>query len=156
MNQERLRELLIYDPMTGKFQWLPRPQSPMFRYAGREAGSINNKGYVSICIEEKRYLAHRLAWLYMTGVWPNEIDHRNRNKQDNSWINIFDISHIENCHNKGISSNNTSGVRGVSKHRNKWQARIRINYKLIHLGVFDTYEDAVSARRDAETNLKLP
>ncbi len=157
MNQHRLQELMSYEPATGKFIWLDRPNAPMFRYGGKEAGSVNNKGYVSICVEEKRYLAHRLAWLYMTGVWPShEIDHRNRDKQDNSWINLCDASHIENCHNKGIASNNTSGARGVSKHRNKWQARIRINYKLIHLGVFDTYEDAVAARRAAETNLKLP
>lgn len=152
-----IRSFLHYDPATGVFLWLARPHSPMFRNAGKVAGSVNNRGYVSICVEEKRYLAHRLAWLYMTGSWPvGEIDHDNRVKTDNRWINIKDASHIENCHNKGISTNNTSGVRGVTRHRDKWQAQIRVNYKHIHLGVFDTFKEAADARAKAELNLKLP
>src|SRR5690606_5927947 len=90
----RLRELLHYDPETGIFIWLPKPQSAFSksrhhkaaytRYAGKVAGSLKKRGYCYIKIDGVMYGAHRLAWLYVHGCWPlNQIDHMNRQRADN-------------------------------------------------------------------------
>lgn len=146
LNQARLKELLDYSPAHGAFIW--RVSRSRLAFAGAPAGSKTNLGYVKIVVCGKSYAAHRLAWLYVHGQWPtSEIDHINQNKADNRIANLRQVSRSENCQNKSDAT-----LPGITWHKPtaKWQARIKINQKLIHLGVFQDIEDAKAARKQAE------
>ena len=137
LTQKRLKELLSYDPETGVFTWrVGRPKAK----AGSIAGGKNWKGYWLICVDGKRYRAHRLAWLYVYGSIPkHQIDHINQDKLDNRIANLREVTNAENHRNMGIPKNNKSGYRGVSffKTRSKWVARIRDGAVYRCLGYFD-------------------
>lgn len=127
---ERLREILHYDPETGIFVW--RIQAKATRPIGSKAGH-NRGGYVQLCINQVRYYAHRLAWLYMTGDWPKfEIDHKNRIKNDNRWINLRDVTRSVNIRN--TVRDNPLG-QGVKKNRgHTWSSRITVADQAVYLG----------------------
>ena len=162
LTAERLRTLLYYDPKIGVFSWrhgMPTARSTHInpRRTGDRAGCAGSKdGYWRIRIDRYLFLAHRLAWLYMTGEWPKEqIDHINRDRADNRWCNLRAASHRENMMNKKLNRNNKSGFRGVSfdKRSKKWTSKIMIHRKGIHLGYFADRETArdvylVAARRE--------
>jgi len=152
ITQSQLKEQLHYNPDTGIFT--NRVYRSGRALKGAIAGHIcNTHGYVIIKINEKRYQAHRLAWLYMYGNFPkDDIDHINHNRADNQIVNIRAVSRQENLRNKSKSKNNTSGVIGVSwsKNAKKWYAKIAVFYKQIHLGYFTDKSDAVNARKEAE------
>lgn len=144
----RLKELLSYDSDSGLFTWRVSQGSAQ---RGTVAGLVKSHQYVSISIEGSEYYAHRLAWLYMTGFEPtDQIDHINRCCWDNRWINLRSATSSENMRNTGLQSNNTSGVKGVSKRRNKWRARITVEGKTLALGTYEEFDDAVKAREEAE------
>lgn len=146
LNQARLKELLDYSPDTGDFIW--RVNRSRTAKANAPAGTKNNLGYIRIIVCGKQYAAHRLAWLYVHGQWPtSEIDHINQNKADNRIANLRQVTRSENCQNKSDAT-----LPGITWHKPtaKWQARIKINQKLIHLGVFQDIEDAKAARKQAE------
>ena len=148
LSAERLRELLDYDPQTGEFAWKPQ-----------KAGTLTSDGYIQICVDGKRYRAQRLAVLHMTGEWPKDVvDHKNRVRSDNRWGNLEDSNPSKNAMNSGVFSTNTSGVRGVCWHRRtgKWHAKIDVRGKRVHLGYFDTLEEATAARQDAEERFHGP
>ena len=151
LTAEKLRELLHYEPETGIFT---RKVSTSNRVKiGDAAGSLDGHGYLQIRVQSRPHKAHRLAWLYTYGVWPKEqIDHINRNRLDNRIANLREVSHKQNQQNRSKPSNNTSGHPGVvwNKQRSKWQARIRHNYKQIHLGYFSILEEAIAARKAGE------
>jgi hypothetical protein len=152
----RLREVLHYDPVTGVFTWLPRPfrlgklvraeKTWNTRYAGCAAGCNNGEGYFVIGIDGDLHLAHRLAFLYQTGVWPtDQIDHNNMDRADNRWCNLREATDIQNKANRCVLSTNKSGFAGVcwNKSNRKWHARIRVDDdKQRHLGYFDRLEHA--------------
>lgn len=143
LTQERVKELLDYYPATGVFVWKVNKNRAK---AGSTAGSPYSTGYVYIQIDGKKYKAHRLAWLYVYGCWPDkEIDHINRNRSDNRLGNLRDTD--KNSWNTGDYKNNTSGYQGVSwhKHAKKWLAQIKVYGKQKHLGLFDTIEAANAA-----------
>lgn len=143
---DRLKELLNYEPHTGHFTW--RKASARRTIVGSLAGTISTKGYVKIQIDRKLYPAHRLAWLYVYGEWPdNFIDHINRDKSDNRIANLRVVSASVNMRNCGLRSTNTSGFKGVSyiAYRRKWVATIRLHGKNCVLGKFDTPEAASAA-----------
>lgn len=143
---QALRDLLHYDPETGAFTWLVRVNSRV--PAGARAGKIDPHGYVRIGIGGRHYLAHRLAWLYVTGEWPPaEIDHRDRDPGNNRWANLRDATHAQNQRNTAAQCNNTSGFKGVTWHkgRRKWMAFITVDGKHRNLGRFDTAEAAHAA-----------
>jgi hypothetical protein len=144
LTQERLKELLHYCPDTGVFTW--RVTRGGHVQAGRVAGTLK-QGYGQIMVDKKHYYAHRLAWLYTHGVWPSMLDHINRDKLDNRIVNLREVTWSQNGQNQTSDPKNTSGYRGViwEKNRNKWRARIQVNRKLIHIGYFDTVEDAARA-----------
>lgn len=160
LTQDHLKECLYYSPISGVFTWRTRPVSHFKdykafgiwnkRFAGLLAGSTNKQsGYVSIHVDNKQYRAHRLVWLYMTGLWPeNEIDHVNHEKDDNRWRNIRDVTRSTNQRNQLIGSVNTSGFLGVgwSVKRKKWYAHIRLDGTSKHLGYFKTRSKAINAR----------
>ena len=156
LTQERVKELLDYDPNTGLFRWkVPRGRCKV----GDIAGTIRGDGYRNIMIDYKQYLASRLAWLYMEGHFPEyECDHENRVKDDNKWDNIRHVSRQCNNRNRGRLKNNTSGVTGIhwSQQRGHWIAQIMISGKTKFLGHFKDFTGAVKARWEAEVECDWP
>lgn len=140
---ERLRELLDYDPDTGIFRWRIS-RGP--RKAGAVAGCVGS--YVQVMVDRKNYKAHRLAWFWMTGEWPPaEIDHKNGSGADNRFEVIRPATSSQNKMNRRLSSQNSSGFKGafLDKRDGRWYSRISVNRRLIHLGRFDTAEEAHAA-----------
>lgn len=152
LSAERLREVISYDPATGIFTRrvsVGRRRSKV----GDVAGSVTWNGYAIICVDSLQYRAHRLAWLYVYGKWPNaDIDHINRNRIDNRIANLREATRGQNMQNAGLQKNNMSGIRGVywDNVKQKWTANIQHNHRTIYLGRFDRIDDATSARRAAE------
>jgi hypothetical protein len=138
---ERLKAVLHYDPGTGIFTRIAHVGTRC-DLVGKEAGG-KRKDTVRIAVDDRRYRAHRLAWFYMTGRWPDpEVDHKNRNPLDNRWENLREATSAINKHNRGAESRNKVGLLGVSPApAGKFKARIDGR----HLGVFDTPEEAHSA-----------
>lgn len=155
MNQSELKELLHYDLDTGVFTWLVRV--PRTRFSGCVAG-FECQGYRRIKIRKKRYTAHRLAWLYVTGNWPeDEIDHINGDGEDNRFANLREADRFVNARNMPLSSVNKSGVVGVRLRKRKksqsWVVQIADKGVKIHLGCFKSKNDAIKARKAAEKRL---
>lgn len=155
MNQSELKEMLTYDRETGEFRWINGNGRNVS--AGDIAGSKTRQGYIRICTgaraHPRRYMAHRLAWLYEYGVMPaGQIDHVNRNKADNRIANLRVVDSAENRHNCEKQANNTSGVKGVYWHKKtkKWQANIMVRGRRIPLGYFESHNDAACVRKAAE------
>ncbi|ABK00189.1 HNH endonuclease [Xanthomonas phage Xop411] len=147
---EDVDKLLAYDTETGVLTWKVSRSNVK---AGSVAGRPNSNGHLQVMVHSKHYLVHRLAWLLHTGSWPiQQLDHINRVRDDNRIENLRECSNAENSQNRGKQSNNTSGVTGVSwyKRSGKWQALIKLNGKHIHLGYFDTIEEAATARSAAK------
>ena len=151
ISQNELKTLLDYDPLTGEFTW--KLDSSFTVFKGDRAGTAHNRGYWQIQINNRRYLAHRLAWLWVYGMFPKgEIDHINRNKLDNRIENLRDVNGQLNLYNTGKKNCNTTGYKGVTfiARLGKWQAQIRTNGRKIYLGTFDTPERADISHRIAE------
>lgn len=152
LTQERLKELLHYDPGTGLFTWLVCKTNAT--KVGDVAGSVEKKGYVVISIVNQRYKAHRLAWLYMTGKWPlDQIDHINGVKNDNRFVNFREASNIFNTQNQRRPRvNNSLGILGVNYRddQKRYCATICVNAKKIHLGSYKTPEEASAAYIEAK------
>ncbi len=151
LTQDRLKALYSYDESTGVFTRLTAR-------GGHKIGTVvgstcNTTGYIIITIDYKRYKAHRLAWLYVHGVFPLEfIDHKNRVRDDNRLINLREATCSQNQQNRASTDNSRTGHIGVYRGVGvkKYQAIIKINKVAIHLGVFDNIEDAIIARKEAE------
>lgn len=148
MNTTELKAILNYDPETGIFRWLIDNSKRCWK--GKEAGSINVYGYRIIRINNKAYRASRLAFLYMTGVWPIQMDHINGIKDDDRWCNLREATAKQNIHNKGLTKRNTTGNKGVTLRRNgKYEASITLDGKYHRLGYYDTSEEAGQAYETA-------
>ena len=94
----------------------------------------------------------RLHRLIMNCTDDKVVDHINRDRLDNRKSNLRICSQQQNSINRGIQSNNNSGVVGVywAKSRNKWCAQIMLNKKNIFLGYYEDMNDAIQARKQAE------
>lgn len=128
ITQEELMKRLHYNPNTGEFRW--RYSVAKRIKPGDLAGRYNTQNYLDIAINQVRYKAHRLAWLYMTGDWPkNEIDHINCDPSDNRWCNLRLCDRYGNTRNVGLRKDNTSGFKGVSwnKKTQQWQSHVTKN-----------------------------
>lgn len=149
ITQSRLKELLSYNSDTGLFTWLVDRNSGA--YAGDIAGTMMNKGYIHIKIDGKLYLAHRLAWLYIHGYMPPQIDHIDGCRDNNKLANLRAATNALNVRNAAIRKDNNSGFKGVGFHEQtgKWRARIRINGVRKSLGLYHTPEEAHEAYCDA-------
>ncbi len=138
MNQQRLKELLSYDPDTGVFTHILARRGVT---VGSVAGYKNSDGYNYIILDAKKYVAHRLIWMYLYGQWPaNQLDHINRLRHDNRICNLREVTISENRQNLGLDPKNKSGFRGVSFDNltKLWRANISINGKAINLGRYST------------------
>lgn len=150
VSQDRLKTILIYDPLLGVFSW----REPCGgNKIGSLAGTKTEDGYINIGVDKIYYRAHRLAWLYMEGYFPeHDIDHINGIRHDNRWCNLRHVSRSCNARNSVVRHTNKSGVKGVSWHKGKekWVSTIRYNGKQVWLGAFNKFIEAVKARYDAE------
>lgn len=130
-----LRSLLEYNPETGIF--VNRINRSPNAKCKSVAGSLQNTGYISIHICGRKYLAHRLAYLYMTGGWPrNQIDHINGVRSDNSWVNLRDCTNGENMRNLKRAGKN------IYPNGSGFMVKIQKDNKEFYLGTFRTYEEA--------------
>lgn len=148
-NAARLRALLSYNSATGVFTW--RVDRGGKARAGTRAGSVGPSGYVLIGIDGEKYYGQRLAWLYVTGVWPAvKIDHRSTNRSDNSWLNLREADDFQNAQN-------AKGKRSSGKHKGvywdaqtgKWRAQVVAKGVTISLGRFSDLDEARSAYNKA-------
>lgn len=155
---EYFKTLLSYEQDTGIFRWKESRNSFGGKAkAGEIAGTISD-GYVLIGIDGQQYRAHILAWWFVKGEdvpAGQDIDHENRVRSDNRWVNLRPLRRSHNNHNSDPHKSNKSGVKGVSwaKRDNKWDARIKLDGKVHTLGRFDNFSDAVEARLKAEAEL---
>lgn len=147
IDRAEVKRLFRYCQVTGN---LTRRVAIGTAKAGDVAGCLKNNGYLYVKINQKAHAVHRIIWLLVKGEWPtNQIDHINRDRTDNRFENLRDVSAFQNHQNRG---NNKTGVVGVCWHKgvSKWQAAIVKNKKTIYLGIYEIFEDAVKARREAE------
>jgi hypothetical protein len=145
-----LRELLSYDPETGLFTWLQNRGNTAL--AGTPAGALNNSGYILICVNMKRYQAHRIAYKMMYGVDPPALlDHIDGDTKNNRISNLRPATPNKNQGNTKTPVHNRSGIKGVSwnKKMKRWVAQIGVNNKRVYLGGFHTKEEAACAYADA-------
>ena len=148
---EYFKTFISYDPETGLFKW---NASIGTKKSGSHAGTVLtacNKKYISIQINKKQYLAHRLAWLFINGEWPaDQVDHIDGCGLNNKISNLRSVTRIENSKNTRLNTKNTSGHFGVIFRHGKWIAQIGVNRKTIVIGTFSSKEEAISARKLAE------
>jgi len=143
---QKAKELLNYNPNTGVF-------TKFVKRSGcyKEIGRINSLGYRQISINinknNKRLFAHRLAWFIYYRELPDVIDHSDGNKLNNAIKNLRSCTQQENTLNRGKSTNNTSGFKGVIWHKvaEKWIAQIKFSGKNMHLGCFNCRKEASDA-----------
>lgn len=110
-------------------------------YAGKVAGCLKRAGYVSVKIDRKDYLVHRVIWAMYHGTWPCAVlDHKDCDRQNNAISNLREANQQQNCANRTKMSNRSSKMKGVTwnKKVGKWQAQIGLREKNYYLGVFDT------------------
>ncbi|SRR5229473_5448021 len=158
ITQERLKELLHYNPETGIFIWLVRIA---YRIRIGDIAGYNSEGCIKIMINGDNYYAHRLAWRYMTGEWPSAlIDHCNTIRNDNRWKNLREATYaINNQNQRKAHKNNNTGLLGVRRSGKFFQAEIKLHKKSHYLGTFTTpelaYEAYLKAKRDLHPGCTL-
>ena len=152
LTAERLRELLHYDPETGVFTRLVRSGPAK---VGDAAGTATTSGYIQIRVDGGQYLAHRLAFLCMTGEWPSQfVDHVNGVRDDNRWSNLRPATPSENLQNvRRARADSQTGLLGVSRDRQRFRAQIKVDGQHIYIGTFDTPEQAHAAYLAAKRKL---
>jgi len=144
LDAAKAREIWRYDQETGELFWRVRRGTAR---EGAVAGTPSGNGYLLVRFGGRLYKVHRVIWLIVTGAWPaNQIDHLNGKRSDNRIANLSDKTGTQNMWNRQRANRNSkSGLLGVSKDRNRWQARIMAYGKQRHLGMFGTKEEAHDA-----------
>ncbi len=152
LSHDRLLTALHYDADTGVFTWRIKYWTRGPDLTGKEAGGTHDRGYKHIKLYGTYFYAHRLAWFYMTGSWPEaQIDHRNGDTKDNSWKNLREATCAQNGHNAKTQVRNTTGFPGVRRRPGgRYQARITAHGVDRTVGSFATFEEAVAARKKAK------
>jgi hypothetical protein len=140
----QVREIFQYDPLTGLFTWKAKTAKNVI--VGKRAGWLTDQGYVVIHVLGKRFKAHSIAWLYMTGTAPAHIiDHIDGNPANNRFDNLREATLSQNQYNR--TRRRTKNLKGVRPYNNtgKWKSYIRVGGKQHSLGVYDTPEEAHKA-----------
>lgn len=147
LDQARLKELFDYSPETGDFI---RRVTTGGQIAGSVAGHLRRDGYLTVCVDGKYYLNHRLAWLWMTGEWPTPFcDHQDGDRANNKWANLRQADHRQNSWNRAARRDLKFGLKGVSRNRNGYSAHIYTSNGRTFLGYFRTPELAHEAYKQA-------
>lgn len=145
LSAQQLRERLSYDPETGV---LRRRRAIRGSAANSIVGCDSGRGYIKVAVHGRRYYAHRLIWLWMTGQWPDaDVDHINGNPSDNRWVNLRAATRSQNLQNLIHKPAGASGVRGVTwdARNQRWRAQLRVNKTYVDVGRFESIEDAERA-----------
>lgn len=147
LTQELLKSLIAYKPDTGELVWLVDRNGRGGKVKpGVLAGGIDKKGYVTLVINHKRYAGHRLAWLWMTGAWPEgSIDHKDRNPANNKWSNLRQATHRQNMMNRMQKPGKSGLPRGVYMQRGRLYSHIGGGKNYKYLGSFKSVEEARAA-----------
>jgi len=153
LTQQRLKELLRYEPSSGNFYWRVRRGGNAM--PGYRAGSYDTKIKIQIRIDGQTYFAHRLAFLYMKGQWPAEIDHRNRVVDDNRWKNLRECDKPQNQLNRLARKRKTNLPPGCYPlpHGNRYFSTICYRGERFYLGTFATPDGAHAAYVTAKERL---
>jgi hypothetical protein len=170
LTAEIVREILRYDEVSGNLYWRKRPVSYFCdskrwtakehckawntQFSGKEAGWLfkGRRGQIRRCVTvlKKKYYATHIIWMLKTGALPTGIiDHKDRNSLNDRWSNLRETTQSVNCKNASLRKDNSTGVNGVRRFGNKYQARISVNKRYIHLGTFLTLDEATKARAKA-------
>lgn len=158
LTAEWLRDHFEYDTDTGRFKrlWpvLAGSARRVRHLAGTLTGTIHKDGYRYVGINKRLYLEHRLAWLWMTGSWPDEqIDHIDGDRSNNRFVNLRPVTIQQNRMNSLGQHSRKNPYPGVyeSAHGNsRHVAQIKFNREVIYLGTFGSPEEAYEARKAAE------
>lgn len=155
ITQELLKSMFCYSPETGEFVRTKDTYRSVFK-EGEIAGYKHSDGAIYIHINYKMYKAHRLAFLYMNGEFPESgVDHIDGNRANNKWANLRPATQAQNAQNLALRTNRGgTGYTGVTfdRGRNKYQAKIQASGKVMHLGRFETAEQAAEAYSAAKLN----
>lgn len=162
----QLREAVEYNQYSGEILWKARPRhhfksdrgwnSSNKRYAGKPAGTIRNDGYKVITLAGVGLYSHRVAFALHYGMWPKaELDHIDRNPQNNCIANLCEVSHAGNMRNQSRKKHNSSGITGISRNTKSgnWLAYIQDRGSHRHLGTFSCLAHAMQARKSAMASL---
>ncbi len=152
ITQERIRELFVYDPLTGLLT--NRVSRSSRAQVGEIAGCLNERGYCQVWIDGIKYYEHRVIWCYMTGQWPEEVDHRDGVRSNNEWTNLREVTRSQNCCNADYTTA-ASTLKGVYRRsdRPKWRSVISAGGQFHHLGDFDTADEAHKVYLEAAERL---
>lgn len=139
--KDKLKEVLRYEPESGLLFWTNKAHKSV---KNKQAGTSNHLGYIVILFQSKPYYAHRLAWLFTYGKFPDQmIDHIDGNTSNNKINNLRDVDNQTNQINRHKPRiDNKCGFMGVSKYRNKWKAQIKRNGVVKYLGLYATPQEA--------------
>ena len=151
IDQELVKKLFYYDAASGMLIW--RNGNGRNVKPWQQAKALNGNGYFTVKIQNKNYPVHRIIWLYVNGNFPSqEIDHKNRIRNDNRLCNLRAVSRIDNCQNISLPRHNKSGHIGVSwfKKQKSWTVYVKVNKKNKWLGYYKNLDDAVVARKAGE------
>lgn len=159
LTAQRLRELLHYEPDTGIFT--RKVRTAQRHQVGDRADFVvtsgGTKGYHRVTVDSVRYLAHRLAWFYVHGEWPvNDIDHWDTDRGNNRIKNLRDVTNQVNRENmRTPRKDNKSGFLGVVFHAPtcQWRARIQVDRKVKHIGLYPSAEEAHAAYLEAKRRM---
>lgn len=149
LTHERLKSLYWYDPVVGTF--LLKAKIPHDKRKIGDFLKANNNGYLTVLIDGLNYPLHTLAWFYMKKEWPLElIDHIDRNPLNNSILNLRQATNKQNQANKRINRLSSFGLKGVASSGKRYRSRIRIDGHKVHIGTFDSPEEAHAAYVEKE------
>jgi hypothetical protein len=152
IDQELVKKLFYYDAESGMLLW--RNGNGRNVKPWQQAKALNGNGYFTVKIQGNNYPVHRIIWLYVYGSFPSQdIDHKNRIRNDNRLCNLRSVSRTDNCQNISIPNHNKSGHIGVSwiKSHNSWTVFVKVNKKNKWLGYYKNLDDAVVARKAGES-----
>lgn len=143
----RLTEVLAYEPSTGVFTWIAPPKTKPY-LLGKRAGTIDAYGYRYIRVDGIVIAAGRLAWFYITGEWPKgQVDHEDRDRDNNRWKNLRDLTASQNQHNHGFT-----GVGWLNGKR-RWRVTMKLEGQSHYGGLHRCFCAAVSARNALKREL---
>lgn len=145
LTHDYLINRLDYNPETGVFIWKHLNINNQVK-KGQVAGYKSGRGYLYLQLDNKTYLAHRLAWFYVYKIWPmGDIDHINGNPLDNTINNLRDVPTRSNCQNRKTHREGKLVGAHYVKANNKWKSRIQVNGKTIQIGTYNTQQEAHQA-----------